>query len=127
MIFSEKGTLSLFGRLLMKFKFSFPIDSITSPGGVPSNSVISEYELFPFPGNNGFPSSISAKIQPALQISTASLKLCSPSKNSGARYPIAFGNWIRAVARPKSQIFRSAFSLMRMSEGFKSRWMTPAE
>ncbi len=30
-------------------------------------------------------------------------------------------------ARPKSQIFRSQFSLMRMLEGLRSRWTTPAE
>ena len=30
-------------------------------------------------------------------------------------------------ARPKSQILRSQFSLMRMLLGLRSRWTTPAE
>jgi hypothetical protein len=37
------------------------------------------------PGNNGFPSNISAKIQPALQISTATSYFCQVNMISGAR------------------------------------------
>jgi hypothetical protein len=37
------------------------------------------------PGNNGFPSNISAKIQPALQMSTATSYFCQVSMISGAR------------------------------------------
>lgn len=37
------------------------------------------------PGNNGFPSSISAKMQPVLQISTATSYFCHVSMISGAR------------------------------------------
>lgn len=50
-----------------------------------------KYELFKtgpnarsLPGNNGFPSSISAKIQPALQMSTATSYFCQVNMISGA-------------------------------------------
>ncbi len=38
-----------------------------------------------FPGNNGLPSSISAKMQPVLQMSTATSYFCHVSMISGAR------------------------------------------
>lgn len=38
-----------------------------------------------FPGNSGRPSSISAKMQPALQMSTATSYFCQVSMISGAR------------------------------------------
>ena len=78
--------------------------SMTSSGGVPSNSVMIEnwftsakFTLSPplskelalhsrsLPGKSGFPSSISANMQPVLQMSTATSYFCQVSMISGAR------------------------------------------
>ncbi|KAJ2412260.1 hypothetical protein GGF41_006170 [Coemansia sp. RSA 2531] len=66
--------------------FSLPIVWMTSSGGVPSSSVMIEnWCTWSLPGNSGVPSNISAKIQPALQISTATSYFCQVSIISGAR------------------------------------------
>src|SRR5216684_3275520 len=85
--------------------FSLQMVSITSSGGVPSNSVIIEnwftstftncqrlgtklgggHDVRSFPGKRGFPSSISAKMHPVLQMSTATSYFCHVSMISGAR------------------------------------------
>jgi len=84
--------------------FSLAIVSMTSSGGVPNSSVIMEnwltsinkhrvrgesgvrcQYLRSFPGNNGLPSSISANIQPVLQMSTATSYFCQVNIISGAR------------------------------------------
>jgi hypothetical protein len=84
--------------------------SMTSSGGVPSNSVMIENwltsdlkiksdmngtlqcnkgemknDVRSFPGNSGLPSNISANIHPVLQISTATSYFCQVNMISGAR------------------------------------------
>jgi len=78
--------------------------SMTSSGGVPNNSVMIENwltsdgrkhcnvapreingDVRSLPGKRGLPSSISAKMQPVLQISTATSYFCHVNMISGAR------------------------------------------
>lgn len=102
----EKGVSRLQG-----LTFSLQMVWMTSSGGVPRSSVMMENWLTSicikkgqlslalqgrvsrdaaansrsFPGNSGRPSSISAKMQPALQMSTATSYFCQVSMISGAR------------------------------------------
>lgn len=94
-------------------------------------------DLQSFPGNRGFPLSISAKMQPTLHTSMALVYSLNVSMISGARYQrVATYSVMKPElssvdaaerARPKSQTFRSQFALRRRFEGFRSRWRTFAE
>lgn len=90
-----------------------------------------KWSTWSFPGNRVLPSSISAKMQPALHISIAVSYFCHVSMISGAlqylveTYPVISRSHV--LARPKSQILRSQFSSTRMLLGLRSRWTTPAE
>nr|GMD21899.1 Os02g0135250 [Ipomoea batatas] len=76
--------------MLLKYllAFSFRICILVSVEGVPSKSVmISSWWTTFFPGNNGFPVSISPNIHPMLQMSIAGV-YCKKKEpqSSGARY-----------------------------------------
>lgn len=90
-----------------------------------------------FPGNSGFPLSISANMQPTLHTSIALVYSLNVSMISGARYhrvatysvmkPELSSVEAAERARPKSQTFRSQFAFRRRFDGFRSRWRTLAE
>lgn len=84
-----------------------------------------------FPGNKGFPLSISARIQPTLHTSIALVYSLNVNIISGARYHLVATysvmnpelSSVEAAerAKPKSQTFRSQFALRSRFEGFRSR------
>ena len=90
-----------------------------------------------FPGNNGLPLSISAKIQPTLHTSIAFVYSLKVSMISGARYqrvatysvmnPELSSVEAADRARPKSQTLRSQLALRSKLDGLRSRWRTFAE
>mmetsp|Transcript_36652 Transcript_36652/g.90504 ORF Transcript_36652/g.90504 Transcript_36652/m.90504 type:complete len:280 (-) Transcript_36652:472-1311(-) len=130
-----KGILGL-TRMLPRNRraFSFRTLAIWSGWGVPSRSVmISSWCTTFLPGNSGFPLSISAKMQPMLQMSMAGVYLVKKDPHSsGARYhrvttySVMYSCSLLVRARPKSQILRSQLALSSRLEGFRSRCSTLA-
>ena len=83
-----------------------------------------------FPGNNGLPDNIAAKMQPTLQTSIALVYSLKVNIISGALYHLVatysvmnpeLSSWDAAErARPKSQTLRSQFALRSKLDGLRS-------
>mmetsp|Transcript_8410 Transcript_8410/g.29889 ORF Transcript_8410/g.29889 Transcript_8410/m.29889 type:complete len:266 (+) Transcript_8410:290-1087(+) len=103
-------------------------------GGVPITSKIRHSWCMKFlPGNSGLRPSSSAKMQPTLQMSTASVYMPSAeSISSGGRYHRVTTCSVMSASsssgtrrdRPKSVMRRSQFLVTSRFDGLRSRWMT---
>ena len=88
-----------------------------------------------FPGRRGLWDSNSPKIHPVLHMSMEVVCWLSPNRSSGLRYHrvTTLGvNWggkgtEKALASPKSAIFRTPLSVRRRLDTFKSRWIMKEE
>lgn len=111
------------------------IESMSYFDGFPVNEMIlSSWFKVEFPGKNGFPVNIYAKMQPMLQTSAGFPYDCDPNRTSGALYHLVATYYVKicssyasldsiVLARPRSQIFNEQSLLIRRLEGFRSLWM----